>query len=252
METTQPRKAGIGAYIALIFAIIFFSGLSVSQPAKDLGSSIASSLNVSEKKVHDIFSVFDFNTMNGKLGAVIVPDSKGENGMGKGNFTGKDGAGARDGFMFALTLVPTVLFALGMIAVLEHYGALEAMRRLLTGILRPVLGIPGEAGLALIASLQSTDAGAALTRALHDEGKITTKEREVFAMFQFSAGATITNFLGSGAAIMGLTAVIDGETKGVPATIGMCFAVMFVLKIFGANVMRLYLNAAERKSGEQS
>ena len=37
-----------------------------------------------------------------------------------------------DGFLFALGLVPTAMFALGMIAVLEHYGALKAARKMLT------------------------------------------------------------------------------------------------------------------------
>lgn len=36
-----------------------------------------------------------------------------------------------DGFLFALGLIPAVMFALGMINVLEHYGALRAARRLL-------------------------------------------------------------------------------------------------------------------------
>ena len=66
-------------------------------------------------------------------------------------------SGAIDGFMFALTLVPTVMFALAMITVFEYYGALRAARRLLTPVLRPLLGLPGSATLALIASLQSTD-----------------------------------------------------------------------------------------------
>ena len=176
MEQATPRKAGIGAYIALIFAIIFFSGLSVSPPMKALGAKIAEATNVAPEKVHKIFSVFDFNTLNGKFGSVIVPDSKGsmkaadskaesgEAALGKGNFSGKGGEGARQGFMFALTLVPTTMFALGMVAVLEHYGALEAMRRIFSVILRPVMGVPGDTGLAMIASFQSTDAGAALTR----------------------------------------------------------------------------------------
>ena len=46
------------------------------------------------------------------------------------NFRGKGGSGAIDGFMFALSLVPTVMFALAMITVFEHYGALKAARAL--------------------------------------------------------------------------------------------------------------------------
>lgn len=247
MEQTKPRKVGIGAYIALIFAVIFFSGLSVSTPMKRLGDHIAEMVQVEPQKIHDIMGVFDFNTLNGKFGSVFVPDDKADNGQGKGNFSGKGGEGARKGFMFALTLVPTTMFALGMIAVLEHYGALEAMRQIFSAFLRPVLGIPGDTGLAMIASFQSTDAGAALTRGLYEEGKLSNKERDIFTMFQFSADATITNFLGSGAALLALTATVDGSVQSVPVTIGLCFAVMFFFKFFGANLMRLYLNITERK-----
>ena len=264
-----PRKAGVGAYIALIFAVVFFSGISVSGPVKNFGTKIAQQLNVEPKKVHDIFSVFDFNTLNGKFGKVVIPDAKAKEAKAKdsaaqddaakaapvyttGNFSGEGGVGARQGFMFALTLVPTTLLAMGIIAVLEHYGALEAMRRLLQRILRPLMGSPGDTGLAMIASFQSTDAGAALTRALYDQGQINAREREIFCMFQFSAGATITNFLGSGAALLALTSVAaDGTTQGVPTTIGICFAVLFLFKFFGANLMRLYLNFADRKTPAQ-
>ena len=86
-----------------------------------------------------------------------------------GNFRGKGGSGAIDGFCFALTLIPTIMFSIGMVTVCEHYGALDAARKLLTPILRGLLGIPGSACLALIASLQSSDGGAAMTRQLKDD-----------------------------------------------------------------------------------
>ena len=154
-------------------------------------------------------------------------------------FRGTGGSGAMDGFLFALGLIPAVMFALGMINVLEHYGALRAARKLLTPLLRPLLGIPGTTGLALIGSLQSTDVGASLTRNLSDEGQISEKEKDVFAMFQFSAGAMITNFFSSGAILFTLLAV-DG-TAAVPTSIGACIAVMFIMKIVGANLLRLIL-----------
>lgn len=149
-----------------------------------------------------------------------------------------------DGFLFAFGLIPAVMFALGMINVLEHYGALNAARKLLTPLLRPLLGIPGSTGLALIGSLQSTDVGSSLTRVLADEGQITEKEKTVFTMFQFSAGAMITNFFSSGAVLFTLV-LVDG-THAVPASIGLCVAVMFVMKIVGANMLRLILNITER------
>ncbi|MCV5888952.1 YjiH family protein, partial [Escherichia coli] len=77
-------------------------------------------------------------------------------------------------------------------------------------LLRPNMGIPGNSGLALIASLQSTDAGAAMTRQLKDEGHLTKRETDVFTMFQFTAGATIVNFFSSGAVLFTLT-MADGS-----------------------------------------
>ena len=248
--SAAPRKAGMGAYIALIFAVIFFSGISVSKPVQHFGTVIAEKLNVEPKKVHDVLSVLDFNTLNGKFGKVLLPEKADKPGEHPGNFSGDGGVGARQGFMFALTLMPTTLFAMGIIAVLEHYGALEAMRRLLQRILKPLMGIPGDTGLAMIASFQSTDAGAALTRALYDEGKLNAQERDIFAMFQFSAGAPITNFLSSGAALLALTAaaaVAGGEAEKVPTTIGACLAVIFIFKVVGANLMRFYLRLVARK-----
>ena len=209
--------------------------------------------NVEPQKVHDVFSVFDFNTLNGKFGKVLLPEKADKPGENAGKFSGEGGTGAREGFMFALTLMPTTLFAMGIIAVLEYYGALEAMRRLLQRILKPLMGIPGDTGLAMIASFQSTDAGAALTRALYDEGKLTAQERDIFAMFQFSAGAPITNFLSTGTALLGLTAaaVAGGDAAKVPASVGICLGVIFIFKFVGANLMRLYLRLTVGKEGAQ-
>ncbi|MGY0155005.1 YjiH family protein [Edwardsiella tarda] len=221
---SEPR-VGLGAYIALLFAMVFFSGL--------LGGK-------------EWYGVFDFTTLNGAFGKVVT----GVNGAGEAinaatsSFRGKGGSGAMDGFLFAVGLIPAVMFALGMINVLEHYGALNAARKLLTPLLRPLLGIPGSAGLAMIGSLQSTDVGASLTRNLSDEGQIAEHERDVFTMFQFSAGAMITNFFSSGAVLFTLM-TIDG-TPAVPASIGLCVAVMFVMKIFGANLLRLILRLTAR------
>ncbi|WP_312737355.1 nucleoside recognition domain-containing protein [Atlantibacter hermannii] len=224
---TQDNRPGIGAYITLAFAAVFFSGL--------LGGKAW-------------YGVFDFTTLNGAFGKVVskVSLNGDELTTATSAFRGVGGHGAMDGFLFALGLIPAVMFALGMINVLEHYGALRAARRLLTPLLRPLLGIPGTAGLALIGSLQSTDVGASLTRNLADEGQISESEKDIFAMFQFSAGAMITNFFSSGAVLFTLVTV-DGTTA-VPASIGACVAVMFIMKIVGANILRLILTFSDKKA----
>ncbi|MBC3211083.1 nucleoside recognition domain-containing protein [Serratia fonticola] len=219
-SATETAPVHWGAYVALLFAMVFFSGL--------LGGK-------------EWYGVFDFTTLNGSFGRVVsgVTQSNEALNVSNSTFRGTGGNGAMDGFLFAFGLIPAVMFALGMINVLEHYGALNAARKLLTPLLRPLLGLRGNTGLALIGSLQSTDVGASLTRKLADEAQITENEKDVFTMFQFSAGAMITNFFSSGAILFTLVAA-DG-TLAVPASIGLCILVMFFMKIVGANILRLLL-----------
>lgn len=140
------------------------------------------------------------------------------------------------------------MFALAMITVLEHYGALRAARVLLTPILRPLLGLPGSCGLALITSLQSTDGAAALTRQLKDAGELNEAEVNIFCQFQYSADATITNFLSSGAVLFTLTAA-DGKLA-VPTSIGVCLGLILVMKFVIANVMRLLMIRSSKKAAK--
>lgn len=203
METEKKLKVSWAGYGALIFAIVFFSGVFTG--AKGWPAAL------------------DFNMIVGKFGTMKE--------AAKATYAGVGGEGAKDGFMFALGLIPVVMLALGVVEVVDHLGGLKAAQKLLTPILRPLLGIPGIAGLALVSSLQSTDAGGGMTRALREEGHITERERTIFAAFQFSAGGTITNYLAIGSAVFSFITV----------PIILPLALMFVLKMFGANLMRLYL-----------
>lgn len=203
-QTTPTVKVPIVGYLALLFAIVFFSGIFSSAGGWA--------------------SAFDFNVINGNFGTM--------KDIAKATFTGSGGVGARDGFLFALGLVPAVMLALGVVEVIEHLGGLRAAQKILTPILRPLLGIPGIAGLALISSMQSTDAGAGMTRTLREVEQMTEKEKTVFAAFQFSAGGTITNYLSTGSALFAFITV--------PIIVPL--AVIFALKFFGANLMRVYIN----------
>ncbi len=220
---------GIGGYISLIVAVIFFSGLCATK---------------------QWWGIFDFTTMNGSFGQLLssATEVDGVLKTAATSFRGKGGSGAIDGFMFALTLVPTVMFALAMITIFDHYGALRAARRILTPVLRPLLGLPGGAALALIASLQSTDGGAALTRQLKDSGELTENEVTIFASFQMTADACITNFFSSGAVLFTLVNAEGGPA--VPVSLGLCLAVMFVGKVFAGNLMRLILIRPNRKEAK--
>ena len=216
-QVKTEEKVGISGYIALIFACVFFSGMLAG--------------------ANHWYGIFDFSTLNGAFGKLISGVTFDGEAVKTAatTFRGKGGTGAIDGFAFALGLVPTVMFALAMVTVLDHYGALRAARQLLTPVLRPLMGVPGSCSLALIASLQSTDGGAALTRQLLDAGEITEDEGDIFAMFQLSADAAITNFMGAGVVLLSLTSA-TGEK--VPASIGLCLGLMLVMKVVGANIVR--------------
>lgn len=217
-ENNQEKRVGIGGYIALAFAIVFFSGI-FAKTANWLG-------------------IFDFTVLTGDYGKIIGDGGKAY------TFRGTGGFGAKDGFLFAFNLIPTVMFALAIVAIVEYFGALEAARQLMTPLLKPLLGIPGVAGLALIASLQSTDAGAGMTKMLYDQGEITNDERSIFAAFQFTAGGTITNYFATGAALFAL-ANADGS-MAITTPLILPFIVVMLFKVFGANLMRFYLKATSK------
>lgn len=114
-EAEEAEKVGVGAYISLFFAVCFFSGVFYKMP-----------------DAYRWLGAFDFTTLNGKFGSV----------SGAATFVGKGGLSTRAGFLFALSLVPGVMLALGLLEVLSHYGALKAAQKLMTPLLRPILASP--------------------------------------------------------------------------------------------------------------
>ena len=117
---------------------------------------------------------------------------------------------------------------------------------MLNPILRPLMGLPGSTSLAIVASLQSTDAGAALTRALKDRGELTENEVNIFATFQMTADATLGNFLATGVVFFTLKDAAGNLV--VPTTIGVCLGVILLGKVFAANVMRLLCIRSGKKA----
>ena len=100
-DTVEEEKVGPGAYIALLAALVFFSGIFYKIDGyKWLGA-------------------LDFTTLAGAFGQI----------SGK-TFVGSGGIGARSGFLFALSLVPTVMLALGILEIVTYYGAIRAARAL--------------------------------------------------------------------------------------------------------------------------
>lgn len=207
----MEQKVKWTGYLSLVLIILFFSGLFTNSDS--------------------ILKAIDFNNILGQFGSLGTLEEGG--GTLASNFRGTGGSGVRDGFIFALTLVPGVMLALGIVNVVEHLGGLKAAEKILNPLLKPLLGVPGVGGITLIASLQSADAGSSMGKQLKDDNLITEKEKIIFCAFQFSAGGALTNFLGSGPALFGY---LGGVSIIVP------LSVIIIFKFVGANLMRLYLN----------
>ncbi len=198
-------------YVAFFFAILLFSGIFSSSDGW--------------------MKVFDFNVLNGSFGKI--------EGVEKAfTFRGAGGSGARDGFLFAFELIPAVVLALGLVNVVDGLGGLKAAQKLMSPILKPLLGVPGVAALSNIANMQSTDAAAGMVKELVDTGEISDEERSVIISYQTSASAFITNYFSSGSAVFSFMLV----------PIIVPIIVMLIFKVIGANLMRLYLKAVLKKS----
>ena len=206
----EEEKVGIGAYISLFFAVCFFSGIFYKMP-----------------EAYRWLGAFDFTTLIGKFGSI----------SGTASFVGSGGTSARAGFLFALSLVPGVMLALGLLEVLSYYGALKAAQKLMTPLLKPILGVPGVTGLALITDLQSTDAGAALTKGLLDTGKIDKKNLVVMSAWQYAGAGLINNYFSIASALF--------FAFVVPVWIPL--VIMFCLKFVGGVFVRVCLTTFYKK-----
>ncbi len=203
---TGQAKVGVVSILALLFGILFFAGFFASfQDMKWM-------------------KAFDFQALSGTFGTIKT--------VGKDTFLGAGGVSARAGFLFAFSLLPSVMFALGCVEVLAHFGALRAAQKLMTPLLRPLLGVPGIVGLTLITDMQSTDAGAAMTKELYDKGLIDKKEQTIIAAWQYSGAGMISNFFASGSAVFALLAV--------PLIIPLL--IIFIFKLIGTIYVRIMLN----------
>lgn len=85
-----------------------------------------------------------------------------------------------------------------------------------------------------------------MTKELWEAGEITDRQKSIFAAFQLSGGAVIVNFFGSGAALFALTCSDGNLAVTMPMIIP--FTIIVAFKIFGTNLMRLYLHFMEHGS----
>ncbi len=217
MTAPEPIRPGFRAYVSLFLVIAFFSGVF--------------------PWVSDSLKFFDFTYFMGQYGK-IGPE-------GTETFLGQGGYALRQGFLFAFSMIPTVMCAMGILAMSDYYGASRAAQSLFTPLLRVVFGLPGCCSLAFVSSLNSTDAGAAMCRELYDQKKITEKERLIFSGFQFASASAVTNYA-VGAPIL---------SSGLTTAFLMPLGVILVMKIAAANLVRLYCAAepaAVKENPEES
>ena len=155
----------------------------------------------------------------------------------KSSFTGSGGVSARAAFLFSLTLIPGVMLAMGLIEVLAHYGALRAAQVLLTPLLKPLLGLPGFTGLALITDLQSTDGGAAITRSMYDNGQLPKKGLITMCAWQYAGAGCINNYYTTVSALFFM----------FTCPVWMPVIIILALKFVGGMLVRFILNTVYRK-----
>ncbi|NLG87103.1 MAG: hypothetical protein GX489_07790 [Firmicutes bacterium] len=210
MANEAEDKVTLKGWIALFILIIMFSGVfeNAEGPLKAL----------------------DLSNLIGEFGTI---------GEG-GNFRGTGGSGARDGFLFTLTLIPTTCLAVGLIDLVEHLGGLKAAAILFNPILRPLLGIPGIAGLAFVSSFTSSDIAAFMTKQLVEDGHMTDDERTVFVAYQYAGSAVVLNTIGTQAALLPIVLLPGGPL----------IVILWICKILGANLVRLIIKSSNKKAGE--
>ncbi len=206
-EKVVEEKVTWRGWISLFTLIILFSGIF--------------------QKAGTPWAALDFSNLCGKFGAIAE-------GV---NFQGKGGLGAREGFLFTLTLIPTVCLAVGLIDVVEHMGAMKAAARLFNPLLRPLLGIPGVTGIAFVSSFTSSDIGAVMTKQLYEDGLITDDERTVFVAYQYAGSAVILNTINTQATLLPFALL----------ALGPIIVIEVFCKVLGANVVRLILKLGNKK-----
>lgn len=206
--TLGDEKVPISGYFALILGIIFFSGILT--------------------KVDGFIRFFDYTNLLGKFGSLgTLTDGAGKLAS---NFQGSGGTGVRNGWLFALSLIPGVLLSMASVQVIEDLGGIKAGGKLLSFILRPLMGIDGSLALAIVSSFQSTDACAMMILSMRKNGMISETEKLITTSFQYTGAALITNYFSIGVSMF--------PFLECPTIIPM--AIIFVFKFVAANLMRLY------------
>lgn len=211
-DGTQANKVTWKGWASLIVLIILFSGIFQNSEGP--------------------LAAFDFANLTGSFGTIA-------DGI---NFQGKGGTGARDGFLFALSLIPTVCLAVGLIDVVESMGAMSAAEKLFNPLLRPLMGVPGIAGIAFVSSFTSSDIAAFMTKQLYTDKHITDDERTIFVSYQYAGSAVILNTISTQAPLLPLALL----------ALGPIILILILCKLAGANLVRLLISIRNKSTKKEA
>ncbi|HBG2329774.1 hypothetical protein KWW92_15440 [Clostridioides difficile] len=206
--TAGDNKVTWKGYLSLFVLIVLFSGVF--------------------KDSQGFLKALDFANLTGSFDTIA-------DGV---DFMGKGGTGAKDGFLFALTLIPTVCFAVGLIDVVESMGGMKAASKIFNPLLRPLLGIPGIAGIAFVSSFTSSDVASIMTKELFESGEITDDERTIFVAYQYAGSAVILNTINTQAPLLPIALL----------ALGPIILIEIFCKILGANLVRLIIGVRNKKN----
>lgn len=209
-EQNEPIKVSFKGWVSLFIMCCLFSGLFA---------------NI--KGPFSFLRILDLNVLAGNFGTIA----------NKVNFMGTGGSGARDGFMFTLSLIPTIILAMGILEIVVKYGGMLACQKLFGPILKVIMGIPGSAGLAFVNSLNGSDVAAVLTRELYDDKLITDDERTIFVAYQYAGSAPIGNMIATQAPLLPIVVIAMGPL----------ILLIILCKFIGANLVRIYLKYSSKR-----
>lgn len=210
------EKVGMKGWLALAFLVCLFSGIfnEFDGPLKAL----------------DVLNLTgDFGTIESASGAML-------------NFQGAGGIGAKHGMLVALGLIPGISLAMGFLGVAEEFGAMKAAEKIFNPLLKPLMGLNGDCGITLVASLNSSDVGSVMTRDLYANGKITDDQRTIFVSYQYPGSALVFNVINSCGALLPI----------IPISLGMSIVMVFVTKVIGANIVRFFLFITRGKRNQNN
>lgn len=210
------EKIGLKGWLSLVVFVCLFSGIfnAFDGPLKAL----------------------DILNLTGKFGTI----TDGVTGAAL-NFQGAGGNGAKHGFLVALGLIPGICLAVGTVDVVTALNGMKAAAKLFNPILKPLMGLNGHCGATLVASLNSSDVGSVMTKQLYEDGLITDDQRTIFVAYQYPASAIVFNVINSCGILLPI----------IPISLGLAIVTIFVTKVIGANLVRLYLALTRKKRMER-